>query len=520
MRSPQCRAFGKDQNGFKTNKLLAKLRLIIKITTKVLKLLVFNKKSSQLLNQGDELMSKTEVWYDTLVNIGRRIQAGEMTSLALTKQMLERIRQLEPRLKAFVTVTTETALAQAALADKEIAAGDIRSVLHGVPIAVKDLCNSKGIVTTAGMDIHADRIPASDATVVKRLAESGAVLLGKLKLTEGAFSAHHPNVEPPRNPWNENHWAGVSSSGSGVATAAGMCFGSLGSDTGGSIRFPSASNGIVGLKPTWGRVSRAGVFPLADTLDHIGPMTRSVADAAAILGVIAGADDDDPTASSQPVPNYLSELSKDINGIRIGFDERYCSEFVAPKIYAAILTAIDTLSSLGAEIIPVSIPDVDKLEEGWMITCGAEVAIAHQDTYPAQADRYGHALKGIIDIGRAATAQQYAALEISRREFTGAFNALFGKIDLMICPSMPESAPEADPLGSAQEEGEPMRALRFTAPFNYSGSPTLSMPWGFDDSGLPLSVQFVGADFEEAMLLRVGHALEQAADWHTKHPPL
>lgn len=463
-------------------------------------------------------MSKNKIWYDTLVNTGRKVQAGEISSVALTKQMLERIRLLEPKLKAFVTVTAEMALAQAAVADEEIMAGNIRSPLHGVPIAVKDLCNTKGIVTTAGMDIYANRIPDTDATVVKKLAGAGAVLLGKLKLTEGAFSSHHPNVEPPRNPWNENRWAGVSSSGSGVATAAGLCFASLGSDTGGSIRFPSASNGIVGLKPTWGRVSRAGVFPLADTLDHIGPMTRSVADAAAVLGVIAGADVDDPTASNQPVPDYLKEIDKDIAGIRIGFDEQYCSEFVDPQVYAAILTAIDSLRASGAEIVPVSMPNVDQLEAGWLTTCGVEVAIAHKETYPVQADRYGHSLKGVIDIGRASTAEQYAVLEIARREFKGAFEALFGCVDLMICPSMPRPAPEADEQGSSRESGEPMRALRFTAPFNYSGNPTLSMPWGFTDNGLPLSVQLVGPDFGEASLVRVGHALEQTAGWHTMHP--
>ncbi len=466
-------------------------------------------------------MAQDEIWFETLLGTAEKVQAAEISSVALTNIMLERIEALEPRLRAYVTVTPELAKAQAVRADADIASGNIRSPLHGVPIAVKDLCNTKDIVTTAGMAIFSNRTPATDSTVVQRLAEAGTVLLGKLKMTEGAYSAHHPDVEPPRNPWNEGHWAGVSSSGSGVATAAGLCFGSLGSDTGGSIRFPSASNGIVGLKPTWGRVSRAGVFPLADTLDHIGPMTRSVADAAAILGIIAGQDPDDPTASSEPVPDYLAEIGESIAGARVGFDETYCTKYVDEQVSAAILSALETLKSLGAEILPVTVPEVGQLEAGWAVTCGVEVAMAHAETYPAQADRYGDALKGIIDIGRAATAEQYATQEIRRREFKGGFDALFDEVDLVICPSMPGPAPAADPLGGRAVEGdEPMRALRFTAPFDYAGNPTLSLPWGFAENGLPLSVQLVAPDFGEATLIRIGHALEQAAPWHTQHPPV
>ena len=233
-----------------------------------------------------------ELHYEDALQVGKRLQGKELTSVELTRSMLERI-EAKSDLNAFVTVTADHAMAQAELADSEIAAGKFRSALHGVPVALKDLLATKNITTTNGMAVYFDNKPDYDATVVSRLSEAGTVLLGKLKLTEGAFSRHHPLVEVPRNPFDAECWTGVSSSGSGVATAAGLCFASLGTDTGGSIRFPSAANGIVGLKPTWGRVSRFGAFPLAYSLDHIGPMTRSVADAAAVLGIIAGQDTPD-----------------------------------------------------------------------------------------------------------------------------------------------------------------------------------------------------------------------------------
>ena len=255
-----------------------------------------------------------------LVEIGRRVQARQLSSVAVTQAVLDRIERLDGRLKSYVTLTADVALAEAAQADGEIARGAIRGPLHGVPIAVKDLCNTKGIPTSAGMTIHKDYRPEHDATVVTRLREAGAVLLGKLKLTEGAFGAHHPSIDPPINPWSAAHWTGVSSSGSGVATAAGLCYGSLGTDTLGSIRFPSTMNGVTGLKPTWGRVSRSGVFALAQSLDHIGPIARSAADVAAMLGVIAGPDPDDPTAFHEPVPDYLAGIGQGVRGLRIGID--------------------------------------------------------------------------------------------------------------------------------------------------------------------------------------------------------
>src|SRR3954463_16237507 len=261
-------------------------------------------------------MAATDLHYLGLVDVGRKIQAKELSPVEATKAMLGRIEQLDGKLKSFAYVMADSALAEAAAAEKEIASGKIRGPLHGVPVAVKDLCWAKGAPAAHGMTIHRDFRPTEDATVVARLKEAGAIILGKLQQTEGAYADHHPKIAPPKNPWNADLWPGASSSGSGSATAAGLCFGSLGTDTGGSIRFPSAANGITGLKPTWGRVSRHGVFALAESLDHIGPMARSAADAGVMLGVIAGRDAQDPTTSIAPVPNYLAELDGAVRAVR------------------------------------------------------------------------------------------------------------------------------------------------------------------------------------------------------------
>src|SRR5581483_9008031 len=291
--------------------------------------------------QGARAMADVDLWYAGISEGADRLARREPSPVELTRAMLDRIAALDPKLHAYATVTTEVALEQAKAAEAEIARGERRGPLHGVPIAVKDLCYTCGIPTAAGMPIHAGFLPEHDATVVTRLREAGAVLLGKLQLTEGAMADHHPDVTPPVNPWNASHWAGASSSGSGVATAAGLCFASLGSDTGGSIRFPSAMNGVTGIKPTWGRVSRHGIFPLGPTLDHVGPMARSAEDAAIVLGAIAGADASDPTALAAPVPDYLA-LAPEVRGVRIGVDDASFAR-VAPEVEGAVRGAVREL---------------------------------------------------------------------------------------------------------------------------------------------------------------------------------
>ena len=277
-------------------------------------------------------------------------------------------------------------MSRAAAADAETAKGIWRGPLHGVPIAVKDLCFTEFGRTTGGTMIRKNWTPDHNATVVDRLEQGGAVILGKLKMTEGAYTSHHPDDPSPLNPWNLDHWVGSSSTGSGVATAAGLCYGSLGSDTGGSIRFPSATCGLTGIKPTWGRVSRYGVFALAASLDHVGPMTRSAADAAAILGVIAGADPNDPTALQAAVPDYLAAANQGIRGVTIGIDRSYNGERHRPGgRRGGRGGGTGAASSLGAKIREIAFPSTDKLLRGWIPFCSIETAIAHKETYPARA---------------------------------------------------------------------------------------------------------------------------------------
>ena len=270
-----------------------------------------------------------------------------MSSAEVADAVLERIAKLDGCYRSYATVLPERARNQAKAADAEIAGGLWRGPLHGVPIAVKDLCYTTFAPTFAGTTIFKNFVPSFNATVVDRLEDAGAVLLGKLQMTEGAYTSHHPDVSPPLNPWNKGYWVGSSSTGSGVATSLGLCYGSLGSDTGGSIRFPSATCGLTGIKPTWGRVSRYGVFPLAETLDHVGPMTRSAADAAAILGVIAGADRNDPTTYKAPVPEYLKTIGDGIRGLRIGVDRGYATDDVDEQVVVALGEAERALTGLG-----------------------------------------------------------------------------------------------------------------------------------------------------------------------------
>lgn len=463
----------------------------------------------------------TDLHYLSLAEVSARIADGRLTSVAVTEAALDRIAALDGRLGAFVTVTAAHARAAASQADAELARGQWRGPLHGVPIALKDLIDTAGIRTTAGTRVRADHVPTSDATVTTRLAQAGAVMLGKVKLTEGAYAEHHPDVTPPQNPWSAAHWTGVSSSGSGVAVAAGLCYGALGTDTGGSIRFPSGACGLTGLKPTWGRVSRAGVFALADSLDHIGPMTRNARDAALMLKAMAGPDARDPTALRAPVPDYAAGLDGDVKGLVIGIDRAYALDGVEPVVVAAVESLLATLVSLGAEVREVRLPPADELITQWGLACAVETAIAHLDTFPARAADYGPALRDLIAGGRALPALALGRINQARAAFTGGLTALFDEVDILVAPTLAVSTPTmqgmAEILGGAAGGVEP---LRFTAPFNMSGSPSLTVAAGFTPGGMPVGVQLIGRHLEEGLLLRAGDAFQRVTDWHTRHPNL
>lgn len=461
-----------------------------------------------------------DLHYLSLDEVARRLKTRKMSSVDLTQTMLDRIARLDPGLKSYITLTPERALGEARRLDAETASGSSRGPLHGVPIAVKDLCNTAGIPTAAGMTIHRDHIPTKNATVVTRLKAAGAVILGKLQMTEGAYGAHHPKMPTPVNPWNAAYWPGTSSSGSGVATAAGLCFASLGSDTGGSIRFPSTMNGLSGLKPTWGRVSRAGVFPLAESLDHIGPMARSALDAAIVLGVIAGADADDPTAVGLDVPDYAAATAAGVRGKRVGLPTNMIG--LDADAERALANAVEGLKRAGATFVDVALPrEFLEASSDWVALCGAETAVAHEATYPSRAAEYGPILADLIDQGRRLSAMELAKIQFRRAALTGAFNGLLASVDLLLLPAMGKSTWTIDELASAGRTPEIVAArLRYTAPCDMSGHPTLTLPGGMTSDGIPVGFQIAGRAFDEAGLLAAGHAYQRVTDWHLRRPPL
>lgn len=466
-------------------------------------------------------MVATDLHYLGLVEVGQQIHAKKLSSVEVTKAMIERIGRLDGKLKSYAYIMADSALVEAASAEKEIVSGKIRGPLHGVPVAVKDLCWAKGAPAAHGMTIHSDYRPSEDATVVARLKNAGAVILGKLQQTEGAYADHHPKIDPPKNPWGAELWPGASSSGSGVATAAGLCFGSLGTDTGGSIRFPSAANGITGLKPTWGRVSRYGAYELAATLDHIGPMTRSAVDCGAMLGVIAGQDAKDTTAVPLPVPDYLAGLSGDLRGITIGIDRRWTGEGTDEAARKVLDEGLRAATDLGAKIQEIKFPDPKAVIDDWFPLCGIEAAVAHEQTYPARKAEYGPGLAGLLDLGRQQSGTDYQKIVLRREAFRGAVRMLFESVDLIAVPAQPYAAPTLAKLASLGEDASLITGLlRFTCPFDMTGSPTVTLPGGFAANGGPLAFQFVGRHFEEASLVRAGDAFQRVTDWHKRHPAL
>ena len=465
-------------------------------------------------------MGDTPLHVKTLTEVGGLIRSKQVSPVEVTEAMLQRIEDYDGRYKSYATVMADHAMAAARAAELEIIAGRYLGTLHGIPIAVKDLCFTSGVPTMGGSGAMRDHVPAFDATVVTRLESAGAVLLGKLNLTEGAMAGYHPDFQIPVNPWDPERWSGASSSGSGVATAAGLCFGSLGSDTGGSIRFPAAACGIVGLKPTWGRVSRYGVLALADSLDHVGPMTRSTADAAVMLQVIAGQDPMDPTSLPAPVPDMLEGLGQGVKGVRIGLDSRYVEEDIDPELAQAVLAGVKVMEGLGAEIIEVRVPDMDDYVAAWNVLCSTEAAVAHRATYPSRRDDYGPWFRGWLDLGASKTGVDYAGANNVRAACNGLLRNVFENIDVLACPSMttPPGRVNPEELYGPMGDRDSLVWGRFTVPFDFNGAPTLSLPCGLNSDGLPLSLQFVGKHLGEALLCRLGHAYEQATQWHNLRP--
>ncbi|MDQ0470824.1 amidase [Labrys wisconsinensis] len=461
----------------------------------------------------------TALHYWSIIELSEKIRRGEVSPVEVVRTVLARIEALDGRLNSYITVMGEQALARARLAEEELGRGQWRGPLHGVPLAAKDLFATRDAPTTAGMSIYRDHVPDHDATVIERLYGAGAILLGKLTLTEGAYTNNHPLYPVPLNPWNADYWAGTSSNGSGVATAAGLTFGALSTDTGGSIRFPSACNGITGIKPTWGRVSRHGVFTLSHSLDHVGPFARSAEDAAAILGVIAGPDGRDPTALSADVPDYLAATARGVRGLRIGVDEGFIATGTHPEVVAAVEAARRVLQGLGARIRPMSFPSPYEALRGWFHICGAETARVHAATYPSRAGEYHAGMAGLIEHGRAVSGETVAQAWVDRLAFSGRLAAAFQDVDLLLIPTMTTPTPTLPELEAFGADDEVLlQMIRYTAPFDLAGNPTIVLPCGFSSAGVPISLQLVGKPCAEDLLCAAGHAYQRATDWHLRRP--
>lgn len=454
----------------------------------------------------------TQLHYQSLSDTCRQLKSGALSSVDVTEHLLERITTLDPSLKSYALLLADSALSNAERLDAERTAGKPLGALHGVPIAIKDLLFTEGVATASGTVVMADFKPKYTATVVRKLKDAGAVIIGKTQLTEGAFGAHHPDIEPPKNPWDVTRWTGVSSSGSGVAVAAGLAYGALGTDTGGSIRFPSASCGLVGIKPTYGRVSRYGAFALAESLDHIGPMTRTVEDAARMLAVIAGQDANDATTLQAPVANYFASASERLPATTIGVDWAYASAGVDADVVATIREALDRFTDLGAQVVEVTLPDEYKqLVNEWGLTCGLECAKAHAGSFPESKDKYGPVLANLLELGLSVAPAKYAELEDLRAVFRNKMDAMFASVDLLIAPCMRSLPPSVEEMNRAVDhEDERAEFITFTAPFNYSGHPSITLPSGFADNGLPKAFQLIGQHLGEPSLVRAGFAHEQA----------
>lgn len=458
----------------------------------------------------------------TIAEAARRIQRRELSPLELTRACLGRIERLNPQLNAFVTVTPERALADAARAEQEIAAGHYRGPLHGIPIALKDLYDTAGIETFAGADVLRGRVPTADAAAARCLREAGTVLLGKTNTHEFAWgtTTNNPHTGPTRNPWAPDRIPGGSSGGSGAAIAARLALGTLGTDTGGSIRIPAALCGCVGLKPTFGLVSRAGVIPMSPQFDHAGPIARTVEDAALLLGAIAGYDPDDFATIPVPIPDYRAALMPDIRGLRIGVPRDQFFGLLDPEVLVAVEEALETLRGLGAEVVEIDSGFTrEQIISAWRLV-NVEGRLYHTPLLDAAAHRYSEELRNILlqplpeplDLS-AAYRDSYLVKEAVRR--------LFEQVDLLAAPTTmrPASRIGEDPVeveGLQLSTGAAFASL--TMPFNVAGVPAISVPCGFTSEGLPVGLQLAAAPFAEPTLLRAAHAYECATSWVSRAP--
>lgn len=454
-----------------------------------------------------ELLSKTTT------EVAELIKNKEVSPVELTQSLLDHAHQLNDQVNAYISFRDDAALAEARTAEEEIAGGNYRGPLHGIPMAIKDNIYVGGEVTTMASKIHGDFVSQNDSSVVKKLREAGIVLTGKLNMHEYAWGIDNnsPHFGAVHNPWNPDKVPGGSSGGSGAAVAADMSFTTLGTDTAGSIRIPSAACGLVGLKPTHGRVAKYGCFPLAWSLDHIGPMSKSVADAAVTLQAIAGHDHRDPTSVDVPVPDYSAALGNEPKGLVIGVEEDYFFRDVDSPIEQAVRKQIDELVSQGATLKTVKIPSLRHSEWAELATSLSEASAIHHTDLQNRPEDFGADIRFLFELGELFSSVEYLQAQQIRRQIKQEFTAALQEVDVIIAPTLPVMAPD---IGSpvAKLNGQDVDLIdafiRYTGPSNLTGLPALTVPAGLND-GLPVGLQIIGREFDEAGVLKVGAQIER-----------
>ncbi len=462
-----------------------------------------------------------ELCYLTINETSSLIRSGKLSPVELTRAFLERIQRLDGTLQAYVTVLADSAMAEARRAEAEVLRGDYRGPLHGIPIALKDLYDTRGVRTTASSRVFADRVPAEDATTVARLRAAGAVLLGKLTMHEFALGGPDPTCGFPlaRNPWDLDHIPGGSSSGSAAAVAAGLCMGTLGSCTGGSIRGPASHCSIVGLKPTYGRVSRYGVIPLSWSLDHCGPMTWTVEDTALMLQAIAGFDPKDPTTSHAPVPDYTASLREDIRGLRVGVPRHFFfadDPLISKEVLSLVDQALGTLEELGATIEEVTVPTLKYAGAAQPVIMLSEAFSYHAENLRSRPQDFGDMVRTRFRVGGLFSGGDYVQAQRVRNVLKREFAQVLQKVDVIASPAMPSPAPAFKEMTVMTTSRMPS----FTGPYNLTGMPAISVPCGFTSAGLPVGLQIAGKPFDEPTVLRAAYTYQQHVRLYEKRPPV
>jgi aspartyl-tRNA(Asn)/glutamyl-tRNA(Gln) amidotransferase subunit A len=468
-------------------------------------------------------MSATEPALMSLTSVAKAIADKRVSSREATKSCLDRIAQWEPRLNAFMAIEADTALAAADAADAALARGNSGGALHGVPLAHKDMYYDAGKVVTCGSKIRRDFVATTTSTALQRLKDAGTIRLGSLQMSEFAYgpTGHNAHFGAVHNPWAVDHITGGSSSGSGSAVAARLTFAALGSDTGGSIRMPAHFCGVTGLKTTVGRISRAGAMPLSQSLDTVGPLARTAEDCALLLGLMAGADPADPTAIAGPLPDYMSATEEPIKGLTIGVPTAFYVDDLDPEVARILDETVAVLKREGAKIVQVELPDQRQLTAACQFVLAVEAAAFHKRWMIERPQDYGPQVLMRLQNGLAIPGVSYLEVMRWRGPALAAHLAAVDGVDAVLAPVAPVAAPtiaESDVGNSPDAEAVIQRLTRFTRPINYLGLPSLSIPAGFTDRGLPVGMQLVGRSFDEAMLLRIGAAFQRATDFHDRVP--